>query len=167
MVEQANLIGQLTEAVSDCDIEVVKLALSQMDLDDTFVKAILTTKGLEGAQLEEALSTATMDATNKKATLSTSSLKAAMAGLNATLAANPIFAVGILLASVLAGTKIIEGLTTSFEEQEEIVNNLSSEIDGLQQKYDALKEKDNLTEQENEYLSYLERELEVKNELLA
>lgn len=165
MVEQANLIGQLTEAVSDCDIEVVKLALSQMDLDDTFVKAILTAKGLEGAQLEEALSTATMDAANKKATLSTSSLKAAMAGLNATLAANPIFAVGILVASVLAGTKIIEGLTTSFEEQEEIVNNLSSEIDGLQQKYDTLKEKDNRTEQEEDYLSYLERELEVKKEL--
>lgn len=102
----------LTNGLKDCSVESVKLAIAQGNLSKVQAKAILTAKGLEGAELKTALSTTTMDAANKKATLSTSSLKAAMAGLNATLAANPLFAVGILIASVLAGTKIIEGLTT-------------------------------------------------------
>lgn len=155
----------LANALKTLSNEEKIAVVSRLALTEQQKLGILATSGLTKEELKTALSTATMDAANKKATLSTSSLKAAMAGLNATLAANPLFAVGILVASVLAGTKIIEGLTTSFEEQEEIVNNLSSEIDGLQQKYDALKEKDNRTEQENEYLSYLERELEVKKEL--
>lgn len=128
----------LANALKTLSNEEKIAVVSRLALTEQQKLGILATSGLTKEELKTALSTATMDAANKKATLSTSSLKAAMAGLNATLAANPLFAVGILVASVLAGTKIIEGLTTSFEEQEEIVNNLSSEIDGLQQKYDEL-----------------------------
>ena len=55
----------------------------------------------------------------------------------------------------------------SFEEQKEIVNDLTSEVEGLRIEYDALFNKGNLTDGEQRKLEILERQLEVQKELLA
>lgn len=103
---------KISDAVKGLNKEYTINALAYSTLSEQQKIKILLNNGLSASEAKLAVSTLATDAANKKATMSVSSLKEAMVGLNATLAANPLFAVGILIASVLAGTKIIEGLTT-------------------------------------------------------
>lgn len=77
---------------------------------------------------------------------------------------------GIMLAVSIAiqgAMWIFDQLNVTLEEQQEIVDNTTSEVKALQEEYDKLSKTGNLTEQEKDRLDMLERQLEVKKELLA
>lgn len=83
--------------------------------------------------------------------------------LNASL---PI--IGAIVVAVTAGIAIFDAMTTSLEEQQEIVNELASDIDSLTREIEDLQEKQSsgdITEQEKERLEYLEKQLQVKQKL--
>ncbi len=89
-------------------------------------------------------------------------LLATTKALTATMLASPLF-------WVIAGfaiIKAVDALTTSLKEQKEIVETLNSELQVLQSEYDNLKANPNRTEEQTKYLGLLEKELEIKKELL-
>lgn len=165
MAGSKQIIDQLTLATASHNIEVVKLALSQTGLSKAQIEAILLSKGLTGAELDTAVSTAVLSSSQAKATISTTTLATATKGLTTALMSNPLFIAGAVLVGIYAAVKATEALTVSFEEQQEVVDALSTNISTLQEEYDTLKAKDNRTDQENEYLGYLQRELDVQKEL--
>lgn len=65
--------------------------------------------------------------------------------------------------AVKAAIYILDELYTSFEEQQEIVNDLTTEIEELKQEYDTLKEDPSTS---GKKLEHLKRELEYKEDLL-
>lgn len=76
---------------------------------------------------------------------------------------------GIMLAITIAVKALVaayDHLVVTMEEQQEIVDNLRNEVEGLQIEYDELFNKGHLTEQEERRLEILKRQLEVKKELL-
>lgn len=78
--------------------------------------------------------------------------------------------IGIMLAITLAVqllAKAYDELVVTMEEQQEIVDGLKTDIEGLSAEYDILNKKGNLTDQEKARLEMLERQLELKKELLA
>lgn len=82
--------------------------------------------------------------------------------------------IGANLGIMLAITVAVQTLSAAFdylnvtlEEQQEIVDGLQTEIEGLRIEYDELNSKGNLTAQEEAKLKMLERQLAVKKELLS
>lgn len=76
--------------------------------------------------------------------------------------------IGALSAAVIIGIQVFDAFTVSLSEQQEIVNDLASDINNLTSEIEALQNKSNsgnLIEQEKERLSILERQLAVKERL--
>lgn len=90
---------------------------------------------------------------------------AATVATSATMKASlPIF--GAIVAAVTAGVAIFDTLTTSLEEQKEIVEGLKGEINTLTSEYDALKNQTDLTEADETRLKILEKQIEANKILL-
>ena len=84
--------------------------------------------------------------------------------LTASLLASPLFWVVAGTTAIYAIIKGVDLLTTSLEEQREIVNTLSTELSNLQSEYDKLKGTDNKTKEQEKYLKLLEKEIELKKQ---
>lgn len=92
--------------------------------------------------------------------------------LNATFLQSPLFWVAAGAAGIYAIVKIFDALTVTLEEQKEKVQKLEEEVSALSDEYGTLAEKaetagEYMTAAERQRLAILERELEVKKELLA
>lgn len=81
--------------------------------------------------------------------------------LNASL---PI--IGALVIAVTAGVAIFDALTTSLEEQKEIVEEIQGEINTLTSEYEALASKENLTEADEQRLKILENQIKANKIIL-
>lgn len=81
--------------------------------------------------------------------------------LNASL---PI--IGALVVAITAGVAIFDALTTSLEEQKEIVEGLKGEINTLTSEYDTLKAQEDLSEADEKRLKILEKQIEANKILL-
>ena len=94
----------------------------------------------------------------------TTSATAAMgAAMNAAL---PILA--LISAAIIVIPKIVDAVTVSLEEQKEIVENISGKIATLSSEYETLNNKissGTATQQEQEKLSLLEKQLDIQNKL--
>jgi TP901 family phage tail tape measure protein len=97
----------------------------------------------------------------------------ATAGLTATLKAytvaffaSPLGAVVAVSAGILTIIKAVDLFTVSLEEQREIVQTLSNELNQLQSEYNQLLHNENRTTEQEKYLKILEQELKDKKELL-
>ncbi|MEG1563290.1 MAG: hypothetical protein RR365_06140, partial [Bacteroides sp.] len=92
----------------------------------------------------------------------------AATGLNGVLKVLKIDPIMLAISAIVAigygAVKVIDALTTSFDEQKEIVASLKSEIQSLQSEYEALSGKPNKTEQESAYLDVLRAEIELKKQ---
>lgn len=136
---------------------------------------LLTTAGWGFVKLMQAMKI--IDSIKKSFIALPAALKAvqgAMAGtatastaLNAALSASlPI--IGAISLAITAGVAIFDAMTVSLEEQQDVVNGLSTEMDGLNSEIDELEQKretGNITQIEQERLELLERQLAVKQEI--
>lgn len=146
-------------------------------LDSDAGRAVVTIGALTGAVALLGKGASALKATNLGAFFSllltdVHSLDQAMTLLNTTLLSSPLFWAAAGAAGIWAIVKAIDALTVSFEEQQEKVQALTSEVEELASEYDTLAEKaenagDDMTAAERQRLEILERELEVKNGLLA
>lgn len=91
----------------------------------------------------------------------------AIKGLTTALLANPLFWGAAAIALIFGVIKAIDAVSTSIEEQREIVADLTDEVARLRSEYDALAAKENRTAEEEKQLALLERELEIQERLLA
>lgn len=91
------------------------------------------------------------------------SLTEALQALNLAFLSNPIFWAAAAIAGVVYA---VSELTTSFEEQKEIVQELSAEVETLQSEYDQLLNNPDRTEAEERRLKFLKLELDTQKELL-
>lgn len=76
---------------------------------------------------------------------------------------------GIMLAVTLVikgAMWVFDKLYTSFEEQQEIVDDLTEKVKGLKDEYNELSGNNNLTEAEKQKLDYLQRQLTVNEQIL-
>lgn len=151
-----------TEMVKD-GIDALTQAIELLDTEAGY--AIITIAGLAaGAGLAQKAFN-----TFKASTLATT---IATKGLTAAMSANPVFlaimAGGLAIGAVIKG---IDWLTVTFEEQEEVVNNLNAEYDemfGVGSEYDTLKNKvEELTEQEKIRLEVLEAQNRAMREQIT
>lgn len=93
----------------------------------------------------------------------TSATVAMGAAMNAAL---PILA--LISAAIIVIPKIVDAVTVSLEEQKEIVENISGKIATLSSEYETLNNKissGTATQQEQEKLSLLEKQLDIQNKL--
>lgn len=74
--------------------------------------------------------------------------------------------IGAVTIAVTAGVAIFDALTTSLEEQKEIVEGLQGEINSLTSEYDALKGQEDLSEADEKRLKILEKQIEANKILL-
>ena len=91
------------------------------------------------------------------------SLTEALQALNLAFLSNPIFWAAAAIAGVVYA---VSELTTSLEEQKEIVQELSAEVETLQSEYDQLLNNPDRTEAEERRLKILQLELETQEKLL-
>ena len=112
-------------------------------------------------------STLTYKAAQYVLMISSNGLIATMKALTASMLASPLFGVVVAVASIYGIAKAVDALTVSLEEQKEITQTLSSDIQKLQSEYDKLKSAENRTPQQEQYLSLLREELDIKNKLLT
>lgn len=92
--------------------------------------------------------------------------------LGATFSKSPLFKIAAGASAIFAIVKIFDALTVTLEEQKEKVQKLEEEVSALSDEYGTLAEKaetagEYMTAAERQRLAILERELEVKKELLA
>lgn len=85
----------------------------------------------------------------------------------ATLAATPLGMIALATTASFAIFKISEALTVSFEEQTEIVNTLTTEVNSLKDEYETLLNTENRSDQQNNRLNLLKAEIDLQNELLS
>ena len=152
-----------TTAISMLNKEQMATALSASMLTEAQKRLILTNAGLSIEEVNLAMATIAQDAANKGATLSTFSLTAALQGLKTSVLTNPLLMATADVAGLFAVYKVVDLLTVSFEEQKEIVNDLSNEVNDLQSEYDKLKANPSVN---GSKLSALKRELEIKKDIL-
>ena len=151
--------GTTLVEVADSDIgyAVVKIGLLATTL--TLAKSAAVSLG----------QTATVAAFTKQITdlaAGTTTLKAAATALTPALLSNPLFwavSAGLVIFGLPA---VIDKLTVSLEEQEEEVARLAGEYEDLNQEYNSLLNKDELTGAEKRRLEIIEAELKAKKELL-
>ncbi len=90
----------------------------------------------------------------KTLTTNTAMLSITLSALTKVMLASPLFWTVAVSAGIVGLTKVIDKLSVSLKEQKEIVANLNSEINSLQSEYDQLKNIDNRTEEQENYLKY-------------
>lgn len=93
-------------------------------------------------------------------------LMATTQALTATMLASPLFWVVAGTATIFAITKAVDSLTVSVEEQRKKVESLTQEYNKLKTEIDKYKDIKNKTPEQTQYLSLLERELQLQQDLL-
>lgn len=155
------------KSLIDAGTALIKFASS--DIGQTIIKTALLTGTLVGlGKILQILGTTRLGMAIKMFGIMATSeiglagatkvLTATIGQLTLAMLANPLFIGGVIIASVVAVNKVIDLLTVSFEEQIEVVSNLKSELQSLQSEIDSLVQKDNRTENEEEYLKVLKAE---------
>jgi len=79
---------------------------------------------------------------------------------------SPLFIGAVAVVGIYAIVKAVDALTVSLDEQADKVASTASAINSLQSEYDELKNKSLLTEDEKKRLDILDKELQIKKELL-
>ena len=78
----------------------------------------------------------------------------------------PLLGIGAAVAAIGLVIKWVDKSIVTFEEQKEIVDELSESVKGLQSEYDALSANTDRTADQEEYLILLDKELNIKKDLL-
>lgn len=153
--------------LNDSQLEYIASNIAWVKTADDKKKAL---SGLVEEEFNDALATAQLKAANKglstsqvATTTTTTSLTAALQGLKTAVLTNPLLMATAVVAGLFAVYKVVDLLTVSFEEQKEIVNDLSNEVNELQSEYDKLKDDPSVN---GNKLSALKRELEIKKDIL-
>ncbi|MDE6421586.1 MAG: hypothetical protein K2K87_13840, partial [Lachnospiraceae bacterium] len=192
----ANSIDALKDIGKSYTTETLKSALAQSTLNKEQIKAILYANGLQGELLEttadelaNAASTNAVAASQKAAAASSLEFGTSLRGLGISIrklaVAHPILtAISIAGVTLFGITKAIKLFTVSLKDQQEITQNLQSELSELQSdisdvnsklqttadRINELNAKDSLSFVEQEELENLiaqNNELERRNRLLA
>lgn len=157
-----SLIDSLTKIINIVDI-LVNNSFSSFLLQIGLLTGALTLLKLGFDRLKlstigTAVGVAALDIAQKGLIVTTKALTTA-------LLASPLFWIAVASMAIVGVVKLVDKLTVSFKEQQEIVANLNSEINSLETEYEQLKNTKNRTPEQEHYLKLLEEELEIKKEL--
>ena len=147
----------VNNTISEFILQVSAISLSIAGLIHIFTKFSVLDK-IMNSTLVLALRVIAIEA-------ATNGLAAAFSTLTDAMLASPLFWTVAGTATIIGIIKAVDALTTSLEEQKEVVEILSTEVSELQTEYDKLKAEENRTEEQEKYLALLEQELEAKKEL--
>lgn len=164
--------GQVIKAIIGLGTTLLKFA--NTDIGQAIVKTTLListfallNKGLNTLKIAMAKDTAGVFLSTINGLITgTTTLKAVIASLTTTMMASPLFIPALTIAGVMALKTGIEAVTTSLEEQKEIVQKNSSELQTLQDEYNLLMNKGELTDIEDARLKLIQQQISAKKELI-
>lgn len=160
-------LQELSKVVVDTGTNILKFANS--DMGELIIKTTTLVGGVSLLSLGfSALSKTTLatklmiDAT----LLSSLGLSAGIKTLTATMLANPLFVGGALVAGAFAIDNAMNKANVTFEEQSDIVTELSAELKTLQSEYESLGKKTELTTADQTRLDLLHAQIEANKDII-
>lgn len=164
--------GQVIKSI--IDLGTILLKFANTDIGQAIVKTTLListfallTKGINLVEVAMAKEGAGIFLSNLNALINrTKTLNDVIIGLGSTMMKSPLFVPALIIAGVMALKSAVDMVTTSLEEQREIVQKHSSELQSLQDEYSVLMGKGELTDIEDARLKIIQQQISAKKELI-